>query len=484
MIPPPDSHNRQRVVIIGGGLAGLAAAEALARHAAARVDITLLESKRNLGGRAGSFQDRGTDEIIDYCQHAAMGCCTQLIGLLDRCGIGHQMHRYDSLHFLHPEHPPSKFAPSRWLPAPLHLARTISSLRYLTSRQKREIQRGLFRLMRTSTSSLRDVTAADWLQQNGQSTASVQRFWDVILVSALGESTQFVAMSAARKVMMDGFAAARGASDVLIPKLPLQELFGIELADRIRALGVEIQCSKSVTGVSQDNTKPTMTTADETLHADHVICAVPWHQVSRVLAPLRQTELAQSMDFDAVSGFPTSPITGMHLWFDRPITTLDHAVMVGTRAQWLFHVASQSEHYYQVVISASRQPEGETKSHLVETVLGELHHAFPRSRDAKLLRSQVVMDPKSVFSIRPDVEKKRPDATTALPWLHLAGDWTNTGWPATMEGAVISGRLAAASVLRQSGGVADAPPEDDSPEQPVSVTGQPAGWLAKMLIVP
>ncbi len=152
--------------------------------------------------------------------------------------------------------------------------------------------------------------------------------------------------------------------------------------------------------------------------------------------------------------------------------------MVGTISQWLFRDPIDStrgaqDHYYQVVISASHDARQLPREALVDQVLGELRHAFPKAGDARLLRHRIVTDPKSVFSIRPEVEAIRPPARTPLPWLHLAGDWIATGWPATMEGAVISGRMAAASVLDREG------------LAPVSVDpGLRPAWLARWLIRP
>ena len=138
--------NKTRVVIVGGGLAGLSTAESLLREHADQFEVTVLEAKRSTGGRAGSFRDPSSGETIDYCQHVAMGCCTNLLGLLDRYGLSDSMQRYSELRFLHPKHPQSHFAPIDWLPAPFHLAMTIGSLKYLTWAQHRSIRNGMLRL--------------------------------------------------------------------------------------------------------------------------------------------------------------------------------------------------------------------------------------------------------------------------------------------------------------------------------------------------
>lgn len=459
--------SRKRVIIVGGGLAGMSAAEALARSYGDRFEIALLESKRATGGRAASFTDPATDETVDYCQHVAMGCCTNLMGLLERCGLAGSMKRYAELQFLHSEHSPSRFAASRFLPAPLHLAGSISALRYLSRDQQRQIRNGLWRLLRCPASSLHGHSAGHWLRANHQDAETIRIFWDVIVVSALGECTDVVAMSAVRKVFVDGFAAARGASDVLVPTLPLAKLFGRRLSAAIENLGVSVLTGMSVTSVADR----VIETRDGTRYAaEHVIVAVPWHAIASLMSRIELPGV------DRYSRIPASPITGIHLWFDREITNLPHAVMVGTVAQWLFRNpisdgSNESDCYYQVVISASHHARSLPKKQLLETVLGELRDVFPAGKDAKLVRNRIVTDPKSVFSIRPEVDAIRPAAQTPLPWLHLAGDWIATGWPATMEGAVISGRMAAQSVAGQE----NLRSIDINP-------GLPRGWLSRSII--
>lgn len=463
-----------RVVIVGGGLAGLSAAESLARHNAQDIQVTLVEAKRSAGGRAGSFIDPASGETVDYCQHVAMGCCTNFLSLFERCGLGEQFHQYKELTFLHPDHAASRFAPSTVLPPPLHLSKTIGALKYLTGKQKREVRSGLWRLMRTPAGRLGTVKAKDWLDSNGQSPETILRFWDVILVSALGEQTAAVSMAAARKVLVDGFTAAKGASDVYVPKIPLSELVGGKLLARIENLGVKVITKKPVRQVCDANDLPSIRLSDETeLVAEHVICAVPWYRLQDILC---KRIAARIPDLKSIGEFPASPITGLHLWFDQEFTDLPHAVMVGTISQWLFRDptnsdTSDSEHYYQVVISASQEARQLGKDDLIDQVVAEIQNAFPRAKQAKLLRARIVTDPKSVFSVCPDVEAKRPASTTPLNWLHLAGDWTLTGWPATMEGAVISGALAANSIRKQC----------RLPEQTID-PGLKQSWLSRLLI--
>ena len=170
-----DVSVRRRVIIVGGGLAGMAAAEALARMPES-FDVQLLESKQVLGGRTGSFTDASGDSI-DYCQHVAMGCCTNLLGLLGRCDLSDELVRYRELEFHHPQFAKSKFTASKLAPAPLHLAGTIGRLNYLSKSQKREIRRGLWKLMRTPTGMICELTAGQWLRRAGQRRRSDQTFF-------------------------------------------------------------------------------------------------------------------------------------------------------------------------------------------------------------------------------------------------------------------------------------------------------------------
>jgi squalene-associated FAD-dependent desaturase len=432
----------RRVAIIGGGLAGLSAAESLARDHRDQFQVTLFEAKSRTGGRAGSFTDPASGQTVDYCQHVAMGCCTNLIGLLQRCGLANYWQRSSDLVFLHPGVPASRFSPAR-LPAPFHMFGMIGALRFLTRSQQRQIRRALFQLLRTPTDAFADQTAGDWLRDQRQDGDAIAKFWDVILVSALGEESAEVSMQAVRKVIVDGFASAHGASDLLIPKLPLAELVGDHLTQAISTLGVQIRCGTLIRAVTHDQQTSVVKAEAQDGCVDEfdlVIAAVPWHAIGKLLPGI---ELPGSRVWES---FPTSAITGVHLWFDREITELPHAVLVGSTAQWIFRVSDQ---HYQVVISASRNATRLSQTELVATVVGELRQVLPRASAAKLLRSRVVTDPRAVFSIRPEVDACRPAAYTALPWLRLAGDWTATGWPATMEGAVISGRLAAASLFEQ-----------------------------------
>jgi squalene-associated FAD-dependent desaturase len=442
-------ESRKRIAIIGGGLAGMAAAEFLLAdsNVSVKPSVEIFEAKRRTGGRAGSFEVAG--DQVDYCQHVAMGCCHELLGLMRRSSLIQYWTRYSTLWFHHPEFPTSVFRPAQWLPAPFHLVPPLVSIRYLTHAQKFRLTMAIVKLMRTKPQTISDVTAGQWLRKQKQDATTIRRFWEVILVSALGESIDVVSMAMARKVIIDGFVASSHASEVWVPNRTLAELFGTRLPDYLNQRGATIHHSTSVRNVLRFEVPGTneyrfriQCQDGSEFEADACILAVPWHRLTALLCPDLATSLNNSARW---AEFPSSPITGIHLWFDRPITDQPHAVMVDTTAQWFFRspTSDSPPGYCQVVISASHEARRLPQSELIEKVIAELKAAFPEARWAKLLESRVVTDPKSVFSVTPEVESLRPTASTAVPGLFLAGDWVQTGWPATMEGAVISGRMAA-----------------------------------------
>ena len=447
-----------------------------------KLRVTLLETKSLAGGRAGSFRVASDRRDVDYCQHVGMGCCTNFLHLLENTG---QMHLWNCVRdplFVGPvgscsdnadsqlvgtngvdrqamssgEH--CRFEPSSWMPAPFHLLKAFNGLTYLSSRARQNIALGIWKLMRLSEScEAETLDMHTWLiERASQIDEAIDRFWNVILVSALGDKTKNVSVPAARKVIIDGFLANRRASEIWIPQQPLSVLFGDRLPDWLRKNDVQVRCGvrvKSVTRSADSESFEIETVSGEHISASYVVVAVPWHQLEKTVG----VATAKVLDTKKLSAIPSSPITGIHLWFDRAITQHRHIAFVNRLSQWLFrpeyagYEASKNDgsYYHQVVVSASHDlPE---KHKLAEEVVGELKAIFPHAQDARLVDSRVVTDPNSVFSIRSNVERLRPKPETGIPNLWLAGDWTSTGWPSTMESAVISGYRAAEAVGQQIG---------------------------------
>ena len=441
--------DRRRVVIVGGGLAGLSAAAALAESGFA---VEVIESRRNCGGRAASFEDPQDGSLVDACQHVAMGCCTNFLDLCERAGLGPQLRRDRTLWFIGPDGTRSACTPAGWLPAPLHLLPLLFGMHHFSIWEKLSLAYGMMRLAvrQNIATDNTELTAARWLRKK-QPERVIELFWQPVIESALGESMEFVGISAVRKVVVDGFLAHPQAADLLVPTEPLGELFGTRLVSWLAGRGVVVRTGSTVTGIQYGDSHEVtgVCCGEDVLPADAVVLAVPWRAAARlvpdVLPPVDES-------------FIGSPITAVHLWFDRQIFDLPHAVLVGRVSQWIFQGdhgnvgdveepynggKGENTHHCQVVISASRGLCDGNREQLLETVVSELREIFPEAQAAHLIRSRVVTDPTAVLSVRPGIDTVRPSATTKVNNLFLAGDWTQTGWPSTMEGAVRSGRRAA-----------------------------------------
>ena len=324
---------------------------------------------------------------------------------------------------------------------------------------------GMLRLARHRGQAA-ERTALDWLESAGQPARVIRLFWQPVLESALGESIDLVGVAAARKVAVDAFLAHRDAADLHVPSEPLGSLFGERLVAWLEGRGVAVVAGRVATAIGRDDAGRVtgVRTGDGSIDCDAVVVAVPWRQAAR-LVPDLVPHLAPEAD-ESLAG---SPITAVHLWFDRGCIDLPHAVLVGRVSQWVFR-PDEAEHratgYCQVVISASRGLLGGDRAAVVPTVVDELRQVFPAAREARLVDARVVTDPTAVLSVRPGVDAARPASTTAVPNLFLAGDWTATGWPSTMEGAVRSGRLAALAVGRHLGLPVD-PLTADLPKNPL-----------------
>lgn len=439
------------VVIIGGGLAGLSAAVALTERG---VRVQLLEARQRLGGRAGSFVDPDSGETLDNCQHLSLGCCTNLAHFCRSVGIGGLFRTERALTFIAPDGSVCPFGELS-LPAPLHLLGAFRSLSYFDARERRQLVAGLRALAPALAKEDRSRPFKDWLEAHRQSPRLQELFWHVVLVSALSESLDRIDTGHARKVFVDTFLANRAGWRVLIPTLPLDELFG----DRVR-LWLEQRGTQVRTGAScrtlelvDGRVSAAVLRDGERVTADAFVMAVPhWR-----LAELLPEEFAGRPEIEQLSRIETAPISSVHVWFDRPITELPHAVLVGRLSQWMFNRTAlwgrtTGEGWgYQVVISASREVRERGSAEVIASVIAELKSIWPAAREAQVLRSKLVTEQRAVFAPTPGVDALRLPQQTAVSNLLLAGDWTQTGWPATMEGAVRSGYLAAEQVLAGRG---------------------------------
>ena len=432
------------VIVIGGGLAGLAAALRLGQ---AGRRVTVLESRQRLGGRAGSFVDLATGQMIDACQHVSMGCCTALASFCRDAGIEKYLEPQRSLFFLSPDGRVSQFKADPW-PAPFHLGRALLGAHYLTATEKLRIIYGMVRLVLTDADA--DPPLLPWLRRHKQTQRTIDRFWGVVLTSALNETVERVGRKYARKVFVDGFLKTRDGFTVEVPTVPLGKLYGEELRTTLTNHGVTIRENAGVKwiAVAGDSVTQLELRDGTTMTAETYIVAVPFDRLADILPP----EIAAREPFALAAKLQPSPITSVHLWYDRPLTPLPHVVFVDCLGQWLFNrgETSPGEHYAQVVVSAARPLKGLGRDEVQSRIAAELRTLFPKTAAAKLLRAKVVTEHTATFSAVPGIDALRPHAATPIENLLLAGDWTATGWPATMEGAVISGNNAARAALTRA----------------------------------
>jgi squalene-associated FAD-dependent desaturase len=447
-----QNSTQPTVAVAGGGLAGLAAACALAESG---FRVTLFERRPYLGGRASSYEHPGTGEVVDNCQHVLFRVCTNLVEFYQRIGVEDKIRWYDEMTFIEPGGRTSVMRASP-LPAPLHTAPSFLRFPFLSANDKLAISRAIAALAFTQQPDT-GRSFQDWCHQHRQTENAIQRFWKPILVSALSEDLDLISISYAAQVVRESMKSPQ-ARHMGVPSIPLTELYN-KAGDYIRARGGEIRFRSSLETFFPEPTNVRIRVAEEEQIFDYLVLALPFDVLARVLpqsaeaAPLREQ----------LSHFETSPITGIHLWFDRQVTELDHAVLLDRTIQWMFHKSrlltartgtlnpESSGSYIELVVSASKSLIDKSRNEIVDLALKEVREFFPEARAAKLVKSTVIKEVHATYSPRPGIDAYRPGQSTVWPRVFLAGDFTATGWPATMEGAVRSGYLAAEALIRSAG---------------------------------
>jgi squalene-associated FAD-dependent desaturase len=467
----PPTPSQSTVAIAGGGLAGLAAACALSDVG---FRVTLFEKRPFLGGRASSWEHPGTGEVVDNCQHVLFRVCTNLMEFYQRIGVADQIRWYDQMTFIEPGGRTSVMKSSP-LPAPLHTAPSFINFSFLSAADKFAIARAMVPLTLTEP---RDTGQSfqHWLDQHGQTKRAIERFWRPILISALSEELDLISISAAAQVVRESMKSP-AARQMGVPTVPLTDLYNAA-GDYIRARGGELHFRQPIESFTADTSRIQLRLRSrEELQKegapplslrslqgqggdfDFLVLALPFDALDRVLpqapesAPIREQ----------ITHFETAPITGIHLWFDRQVSDLDHAVLLDRTVQWMFHKSrlqpirtqamngTGSGSYIELVVSSSKTLIDKSRAEIVDLALGEVREFFPGSREANLVKATVIKEVNATYSPRPGIDAYRPGPVTPWPRVFLAGDWTATGWPATMEGAVRSGYLAAEALARSAG---------------------------------
>jgi squalene-associated FAD-dependent desaturase len=444
----------ETVIVIGGGLAGLSAAVVLAE---AGLRVQLFEKRPFLGGRATSYV-LPDGSHIDNCQHVTLGCCTNLADFYSRIGAESKISRYRTLFFADRSGRVSTIRGSI-LPPPFHATPSFLGFSTLSFSDKRAIARGMMSIARAGGRPIEGdgITMLEWLHRNRQTETAITRFWRVVLVSALNEELGRTDARYGIDVFWKAFLSNRRGMLLGIPSVPLAELYsGCRAVVERRGGQVHTRAAIRSIRISNGAFESLQLDDGSDVRADACICAVS-HESIKDLLPAEVRD--QNKAFANLCRLHNSPITGVHLWFDRRVLNEPFLTLMDHTVQWIFSKSqlynspadNKSSEYLQLVISASYDLLSRSRQEIIDLCLKELKEVLPRAREARLQKATVVKEVNATFSPEVNSGAWRPPQRTDIRGLFLAGDWTQTGWPATMEGAVRSGYLAAEALFESAG---------------------------------
>lgn len=437
---------KPRVAVLGAGLAGIATSAALA---SAGFGVDLFEARPFSGGRATSWPvpagDGESGEAIDNCQHVLLRCCVNLMDLYRRLGVDGKIQFHREYFFIEPGGRLSTLKRGM-LDAPNHFAESFLRLHFLDLPDKVAIALAM-RAIPGEIHSRRDldsISMLEWLTEKDQTPNAIERYWRQVLVSAVNEELDRMAASHGLQVFWLGMLARSDAYEMGLAAAPLRELYSEPGLLKTGDLRLHHRAPISAIEEGRDGRIAAIHTAGAEagggrVEADYFVSCLPFERLENLMPAL-------PVEWRALEH---SPITGIHLWFDRPITDLPHATLLDRTIQWMFNKSGGK--YVQLVVSASRTLTRMARADVIELAVRELEEFFPAVKSAVLEKAQVIKEVRATFSALPGLEAKRPRAATKYPNFFLAGDWTRSGWPATMEGAVRSGYIAAEAVARAEG---------------------------------
>ncbi len=439
------------VAVIGGGLSGLSAAVELASRGAS---VALYEAAPKLGGRCYSYIDKPTGDVVDNGQHVLLGAYRHLLRYLEIVGTRGYLREQPALR-LPLFHPVKGLADFRIdaLPRPLDLAAAVLKFRLLTLQDRRRLLNVALALRKLNAAGEREIarlTVEEWLTELRQSRDARHSLWYPIAISALNEVPERASALLFARVLRAAFLGSRGDSAVLIPTVGQSELYVRGAEEYLRSRRAKIHANEAVTSIEVRGSEVTglRLAGGRLVRARHIVCAVPHDRLRRLIPQALRSSFA---DLEQLG---SSPIISLHLWFDNEFMEEDFVGLIDCTLQWVFNrrrIAGRGPNgwgFLSAVISGAREIVDLPKEQIIALALRDLHRVFPASHAAALRRSIVIKEKRATFSATPDAEALRPSAETPLPNFILAGDWTATGLPATIEGAVKSG-FAAANLIRR-----------------------------------
>jgi len=438
------------VTVVGGGVAGMSAACALAE---AGLRVQLVERRGYLGGRASSYLHPGVDEVIDNCQHVLFGCCTNLIGFYRRIGVAERIHWTSEMTMIEPGGRRSPLGPS-WLPAPLHGLPNLLSAHAFTFADKHALGHAFIALMRPvpvdSTESL-----GAWLKRHRQTQGALDRFWRIVVASALNAYIDSIALPYAAKVIRELFMYSAEAGSMGMSTVPLSDLYaGAQAYLEQRGPSVHFNASVESAEWNEETSQWAIRLQTDKLTSDLLVLALPFEGMQKLLPQMPPAEGAGALAHQ-LERHEHWPICSVHLWFDREITELDHAVLLDREIHWMYNKSRlqpwRRGNYLELVVSASRGFAQLSREQAIAQAIRELAEFFPTVAGAKLEKAALVKEMRATFCVPPGIDAARPTSVSPWPNCFLAGDWTATGWPSTMESAARSGHLAAEAICTSIG---------------------------------
>ena len=468
----PSRGNSPTAIVLGGGLAGIAAS---ARLAEAGWEVTLLEARKSLGGRAFSFRDPDNrdpdhrdpdndDAVIDNGQHVIVGACRNLIDFLSEIGVRDSwllQPRLDVAIYDRRGRLGRLYGVN--LRPPAHLLPAFLTYPHLGLWDKIRAIRGLIAAMSAQRNdpNVENITFYHWLRAHGQSERTIYNLWNVLIEGTLNDNIRDVSAAMGLMIVQDGLLNGRQDANIGYPKVALGDAIGEPARRRLESLGVHLWLGCPVRWINADdeNAVGSITIGnDQALSADAYVSALPFW----VLPNLLPDSLIDLEPFPSLLTLQTSPIVNVHLQYDTPVMSRDFCYFVDSPLQWVFNRSAirgqtdgDTSQFLTVSISAAWEHIDADRAELAATIAAEIRRAFPAARDATLLRATVVKQPNATFRCTPGANRLRPGPVTPARNFFLAGEWTRTGWPSTMEGAIISGYNAAAAVI------ASASPHED-----------------------
>lgn len=451
-----EINSQKTVAIVGGGVAGMSAACALAE---AGLQVRLIERRGYLGGRASSYLHPGVGEVIDNCQHVLFGCCTNLIGFYNRVGAADKMHWTREMTMIEPGGQRSRLGPSKLgpfgLPAPLHGLPKLLRAKAFSFADKKALARA-FRIMMRPVADTNESLAM-WLRRNKQTPGAIERFWRLVIASALNADLNTIAVPYAAKVICELFMNSAQAGAMGMSSVPLSELYaGAQRFLEVKGAQIHFNTNVESAEWDEETSEWTLLTRNGEIIADYLVLALPFEATEKLIAKMPPAENVDAL-MRKIARQEHWPLCSVHLWFDREITDLDHAVLLDREIHWMYNKSrlqpwrNLKGSYLELVQSASRRFAALPREEAIEQALNELAEFFPAVREAKLEKAALVKEVRATFGVPPGIDMYRPSSASPWPNCFLAGDWIATGWPSTMESAARSGHMAAEMICAEMG---------------------------------